>query len=183
MPAGSFRERDTSLHVTLSLTSHADSHVVTNMFTAYFYELAQFDENLIINDHGLPMWAPFGGEGPRTHQECVGFNWWIRDRCELWLVRADGRPAGFTIILRADTNLPEGVDIELMDFYITPKYRRQGVGVQAARAAFDLYHGRWVVYQLERNLAARAFWQQVIGDYTGGAYQNLSEGTEQRFTN
>jgi predicted acetyltransferase len=169
------------LDVTLVRATGADRHIVEHMFVAFFYDLSEYDDNLIINAHGLPMWAPSGGEGPRTYDECVRFNWWIRDRCELWVIRVDGRPAGFTILLRNDSQLPEGVDIELMDFYIAPKFRRKGVGTKAARAAFDLYHGCWLVYQLERNNAARSFWHKVIGAYTGGAYEDLGGGTEQRF--
>lgn len=41
--------------ITLTRTSETDRHVVTNMFTAYFYDMDQHDDNLIINAHGLPM--------------------------------------------------------------------------------------------------------------------------------
>lgn len=171
------------MDITLTRAGDNDRHVVTNMFTAYFYDMSQYDPNLIINQHGLPMWAPSGLPGPRSHEEAVTFNWWIRDRCELYIIRADGWPAGFVIVCADKGVLPEGVDFELMDFYIAPKYRRQGVGRQAARAAFDLHHGTWLVYQLEANLPARRFWQTVIAHYTGGAYENLDGGTQQRFRN
>lgn len=169
--------------IRLTRTTEADRHIVTNMFPAYFYEMSQYDDNLIINDHGLPMWAPFGLPGPRTYDECVRFNWWIRDTCELYVIRVDDRPAGFVIICADRSHLPEGVDLELMDFYIAPKYRRKAIGAQAAAAALNLHQGVWVVYQLERNLPARQFWQRVISAYTGGQYENLDGGTQQRFNN
>lgn len=171
------------MQVTLKRMTDEDRHVVTNMFTAYFYDLSQYDDNLIINAHGLPTWAPSGGPGPRTHEECVVQNWWIRDQAELYIIRANGNPAGFVIILTSPAHLPPGIEYELMDFYIAPKYRRQGVGRAAAQAAFDLYHGKWVVYQLARNVPARRFWQGVVGDYTGGKFENLQGGIEQRFRN
>lgn len=171
------------MEITLTQTTAADRHVVTNMFTAYFYDMAQYDPHLIINEHGLPLWMPAGATGIRTHDECVRFNWWIRDSCEPYIVRVDGGPAGFVIICAEREHLSEDVDFELMDFYITPKYRRQGVGRQAARAAFNLHQGAWAVYQLPANTPARRFWQQVVATYTGGRYENLDNGTQQRFRN
>lgn len=169
------------MQITLTRTTPVDHHVVTNMFVAYFYDMSQYDPQLIINDHGLPMWAPFGLPGPQTHEECVRFNWWIRDQCELYIIRADGRPAGFVIICADGAHVPPGVEFELMDFYIVPKYRRQGVGWSAARAALDLHRGAWVIYQLEANMPARRFWQAAIADYTHDQFENLDGGTQQRF--
>ena len=171
------------MNVTLELATPATEHVVKNMFTAYFYDLSQYDDNLIINEHGLPTWAPSGLPGPRTHEECVALNWWVRDRCDLYIVRAGGNPAGFTIICEDKSHLAPGVDSELMDFYIAPKYRAQGIGRQAARAAFDTRHGAWQVFQLARNTPALRFWHKVIGEYTGGQYESLDGGTEERFRN
>lgn len=171
------------MNVTLTRTSVEDVHVVKNMFVAYFYDMSQYDDNLIINDHGLPMWEPFGLPGPRTLGECVLFNWWIRDHCEHYIIRADGRPSGFVIILADKQYLTAGVDYELMDFYVTPKYRRQGVGWQAARAAFALHQGAWQLFELARNTPALLFWHRLLDDYTGGQYEDLDSNTQQRFRN
>jgi predicted acetyltransferase len=175
------------MEVNLTRARGDERQIVDNMFTAYFYDLSQYDDYLLINAHGLPVWALDGQEpedGPRTHEECRRFNWWVRDTCELYVIRADSRPAGFVIICPAPAeHMPVGIDYELMDFYIAPKYRRRGVGARAARLAFDLHRGAWVVYQLERNLAARTFWQRAVGEYTGGRFENHQAGTEQRFRN
>lgn len=175
------------MEINLTRAGPDEQHVVGNMFTAYFYDLSQYDDHMQINAHGLPVWV-LGDEeradAPRTHEECRRFNWWVRDTCELYVVRADGRPAGFVIICAAPAeHMPAGIDYELMDFYIAPKYRRQGLGRQAARLAFDLHRGAWVLYQLERNAPARAFWQRLVGEYTGGRFENHQGGTEQRFRN
>ncbi len=60
---------------------------------------------------------------------------------------------------------------------------QQGIGRKAALQALELYHGRWVICQLEKNLPARAFWQTVLTEYTRGQYENLDGGTQQRFSN
>ncbi|GAB4202387.1 MAG: hypothetical protein OHK0022_25530 [Roseiflexaceae bacterium] len=175
------------MDVTLVRVGPDEAHVLRHLFVAYFYDMSQYDDQLLINRHGLPVWAPGGVEAeqtPRTHEECARFNWWVRDECEQYLIRADGRLAGFVIIACAPmAHMPAGIDYELMDFYIAPPFRRQGVGRHAAPLAFDLHRGAWVVYQLARNLPARAFWQGAVSAYTGGRYENLDGGTEQRFRN
>jgi predicted acetyltransferase len=169
--------------VALERTTEQTEHIVKNMFVAYFNDTAPYNDECVINAHGLPVADRPGSANPRTYDECVRFNWWIRDRCELYIVRADGTPAGFVIILTDLLHLPPGVDMELMDFYIMPKYRGRDVGRMAARAAFDLHHGCWQVGELARNAPAIRFWHSVINEYTRGQYENLENGTQQRFRN
>jgi predicted acetyltransferase len=175
------------VHVTLTRDPD-DLAIVRNMFTAYFYDMSQYDDGLAINCYGLPTWIASGLPGPRTQEECAAHNWWIRGAAWPHVIRADGNPAGFTIILPHErhggpTYLPPEIDYEVLDFWIAPKYRRQGVGRQAAWLAFDTYRGTWLVIELARNTPARAFWHGVIADYTAGRYDSLEGGTQQRFRN
>jgi len=171
------------MNVLLIPASHQEMQTIRHFFLDYSYAISQYDENLIINEAGLPMWKPFGFPGPQTPEECVSFNWWIRNRCEHYLIRVENTPAGFVMICTQKDLLPPAIDYELLDFSITPKYRRQGIGREAALQALELYRGRWVLYQLEKNLPARAFWQTVLSAYTRGKYTNLDGGTQQRFSN
>jgi predicted acetyltransferase len=140
-----------------------------------------------LNGYGLPCWKPNLGTsdgGPTTLEECAHFNWWVRDRCLHYLIAVDGIPAGFSFVLAdGEPPLPDTVDFELMDFYIAPKYRRQGVGTAAACQLFERHRGRWQVFQLARNTAAISFWHRTIGNYMGGRYESRDKGTEQRFDN
>lgn len=172
------------MKIKLVRTTDQNVSVVKNFFLAYFYDLAQYDDNIVINAHGLPMWEPAGYPGPATPQDAVKFNWWIRDNCELYIITADEQPAGFVIICTDQKYLLPGIEYELLDFYITPKFRRHGIGRVAAKAAFDLHHGTWHVFQLPRNRPARTFWESVIGEYTGDNYEKFGDDkNQQRFAN
>ncbi len=63
------------MDITLSpALSDDDRQAVRNMFVAYFYDLAPYDPNLVINAFGLPCWEPAltqGSPGPRTAAECA----------------------------------------------------------------------------------------------------------------
>lgn len=156
-------------------------HILRNMFTVYFSELSAWDEFVDFNPHGLPVWTAFDLPQPRTHEECADYNWWIRDTCELLLITADSRPAGFAIVNAGPGNLPSDVDFDLLDFFIAHKYRRRGVGREAAHQVFARHQGRWEVAELVGNRSAVAFWNRVIGDFTGGQYLRLDEGARQQF--
>ena len=92
-------------------------------------------------------------------------------------------PAGFGIVCSAPAHLPKNIDFELVDFYVTPKFRRQGCGKLAASKIFDLHQGKWILFQLSRNTQARTFWQHVLDDYTRGQYANSDDALAQTFDN
>lgn len=171
------------MNVSLVPATNATLPVVQNLFVAFFYDLSAYDPNLVINEYGLPTWAPSGLPGPRTIAECAPHNWWIRDRCQAYLIHANNHVAGYAMVLADKQHLPGDVDFELLDFYIAPPFRRQGVGRQAARLVFDAHRGRWQVFELAKNAPALAFWHRLIAEYTAGDFQNKSDGTEQRFNN
>jgi predicted acetyltransferase len=156
------------------------------LFVFYFNEMAAWDPGIVVSEHGMPVWHDFANKPgfvpPRTLAEAAKANWWIRDECAAYLIRCNGTVAGFTFVLSGHSILPADVDHELMDFYVMPKFRRSRVGEQAAKLALDTRRGNWIVYQLEHNRAARAFWQKVIGEYTGGNFTGKGEPT-QKFRN
>jgi predicted acetyltransferase len=175
------------MQVELRLVRTPEQHAIyVQFFLQFFHTLAEFDDQLVMTAHGYPCWKPSLDKGepvPRTLDEFCAFNKWVRDRCDIRLIYADGLPAGFVILCDLVEVLPQDVDHELMDFYIVPKLRGHGVGEAAARLAFETRRGRWVVYQLPRNAPAKAFWARVIGRYTGGRFSNLDDGAQQRFEN
>lgn len=54
----------------------------------------------------------------------------------------------------------------IAEFLVIPKYRRNGVGSQAAKACFSLHEGLWEVKPAYGSESAKAFWQRVITQST-----------------
>ncbi len=50
----------------------------------------------------------------------------------------------------------------MAEFFVMRKYRRGGVGGEAARAVFAMFPGEWQVRQIRRNEAAIKFWRAAI---------------------
>lgn len=65
------------------------------------------------------------------------------------------------------------------EFFIMRRFRRKGIGRSMAFQAFDTFAGYWEVSEVMTNQPAIQFWRQVIGDYTGGKYQETTrKGTD-----
>lgn len=160
-----------------------EQRIVWHFFLAFFYDLSRYDPNIAIVESGLPHYEPSGNPRPRTFDEFIESNFWVRGGCAQHIIRVDGRPAGYAIMCSSFEHIPPEIDYELLDFYIAPKYRGQGIGRQAARLVFDAHRGAWQVFELATNEPAKTFWLRVIDEYTGGRFENLDEGTQQRFMN
>ena len=99
--------------------------------------------------------------------------YWEEDGHHPLLLRVEGKLAGFALILeRSRLTGTRGV-FDMAEFFVMRRYRRQGVGVAAASAAFDRFPGPWEVRQRRENVAATAFWRRVIARYTGGAFHEV----------
>ena len=54
----------------------------------------------------------------------------------------------------------------IAEFMVIPKYRRSGIGSQAAKACFALHHGLWEVKPAYGSESAWLFWQKAIAQMT-----------------
>jgi predicted acetyltransferase len=90
-----------------------------------------------------------------------------------FIIRADGRIAGFTILDERSrlTGDPDVADVA--EFFVLRRYRRQGIGAAAAARAFSLFSRRWEVREKTENRPAIAFWRKAIAGYTGGAFTEV----------
>ncbi|MCM2326956.1 MAG: GNAT family N-acetyltransferase [Lysobacter sp.] len=94
--------------------------------------------------------------------------YWSNPRCRAFVFLVAGKYAGFALV-DDSVSLPEN-EHWMAQFFVIRKYRRQGLGSEAARRVFDVVRGRWEVGQMRKNLPAQAFWRRVIDEYTGGRF-------------
>jgi len=84
-----------------------------------------------------------------------------------WIVEA--QIVGFTIIRHL-----ENVN-DVAEFYIIPSYRKRGAGEAMAQALFEIYPGNWQVKQIDGADGAKSFWRRVIGRFTSGDFEEVTE--------
>jgi len=88
-----------------------------------------------------------------------------------FLIEVDGHLAGFVLVV-ARSRITGTVGVhDMAEFFVLRRYRRQGVGLAAAAAAFARFAGRWEVRQRDENVAATSFWRRAIDHFTAGCFQ------------
>jgi len=121
-------------------------------------------------------YSEFNDDEPNEHG-LFGYryldHYWTEAGRYPFFVRVGGKLAGFVLVRILETG--HSPTYSLAEFFILRKYRRQGIGQQAAHRAFDLLPGVWRVHQESGNLPAQAFWRKVIGHYTGDKFVEVSE--------
>lgn len=132
-----------------------EKEILRNLMEKYDYEFTQYTLE-DVNPLGL-----------------YGYDWldayWTQQGRWAYFLKAGGKLAGFVMV----NNRPEagGTGYNMAEFFVMYKYRRCGLGSWAAKQVFDRYKGSWQLKRHPKNLAAAAFWDKVIGDYTGGSYR------------
>ena len=147
--------------VTLEEASPEAVPVLRRMMQLYLYDLGTIDGWNISADG-------FFGEPEKIER------FWTERGRRSFFIRADGALAGFVLIRDEAAYAGPGTH-EISEFFVLRKFRRQGVGAQAARMAFDLAPGPWELSQLASNVAAQQFWRAVIDRYTRGKFSETDE--------
>ena len=99
---------------------------------------------------------------------------WTERGRRSFLIKADAAIAGFVLIRDEAAYAGRGTH-EISEFFVLRKFRRRGIGEQAARMVFDLAPGPWELSQLASNRGAQEFWRTVIGRYTHGKFADVEE--------
>jgi len=143
----------------VAIASPADRLPVYRMLELYQHDLSD------IWDQDLDVHGEYGYELDR---------FWGRREAWPYVFRVESCLAGFALVDKR-VHIP-GDDFWMDQFFVLKKYRRRGIGAQAARTVLDLHPGHWQVGQMPANTPAQAFWRQFISTYTNGSY------TEERIT-
>jgi len=141
--------------ITLKRATIQDKPVLRNLLELYLHDMSEFDQS-DVDSHG-----------------CFVYNYldhyWTENDRHAYLFLVDERLAGFALVNRHSVS---GEDRwSMAEFFVMRKYRGSGIGRQAAVAVFDLWPGKWIVMQLADHPGSHASWRKVIGDYTGGDFE------------
>lgn len=141
--------------VTLDPIPYESKSVLRNLMSLYLHDYSEFD-GTDVNAHGMFEYKYID-------------HYWTEEGRAAYFIRIDGTIGG--LALTRSWEADDGKPIRsIAEYFIMRKYRRKGVGVEAARILFGMYPGRWLVGQEWCNKSAQAFWLRVIDDYTGGVY-------------
>jgi predicted acetyltransferase len=86
---------------------------------------------------------------------------WTRRGRHHFVILMGQKLAGFALVCDRAHFAGAGVR-EIGEFFVLRKYRRRGVGTDAALTLFGRFPGRWELAELTWNVAARRFWRRLI---------------------
>src|SRR3954464_13541478 len=124
------------MNVEVSDVTYGDKEVLRRLIEFYDYDFSEI-LGWDVNEHGTFGYRYFDQY------------WTDPDRLPLF-IRVDGRLAGFALVAAGEPH-------DMAEFFIMRKYRRTGIGTEAARAIFERFPGPWQVRQEEANVGAIDF--------------------------
>jgi predicted acetyltransferase len=151
-------------NITLERASARAVPTLRRLMQLYLYDLGTMDG-----------WD-IGRDGRFGNARGIERFWTERGR-RAFFIRVGPVLAGFALVRNRATFAGAGIH-EISEFFVLRKYRRRGVGRQAATRLFDMFAGPWEVAELASNVAGQAFWRDVIAGYTGGEFED--RGTRPR---
>lgn len=141
-----------------------EKETIFNLMQFYSYDFSEFID-MDVEDGGLYASYPYLDD------------YWTEPEIRFpYLIKLNGRIAGFALVRKIQTI--EKTFFSMAEFFVMKKYRRLGIGKQAAIALFDLHPGAWEVFQLETNIPAQYFWNKIISEYTRDQYTERVEQGE-----
>jgi predicted acetyltransferase len=120
---------------------YGDKEVLRRLIEFYDYDFSEY-LGWDVNDHGAFGYRYLD-------------HYWIEADRHPFFIDVDGRLAGFSLVCSGRPN-------DMAEFFVMRKYRRAGVGREAARQVFEQFPGTWQVRELEANVGGSSFWRSVI---------------------
>ena len=152
--------------VTLDSAKESEASVLANLLELYVHDLSAVFRHVTLGADGR-----FGYEKlPRYFAD--------PERHLPFLVRVKGRLAGFALATRGSPAVDDPNVWDVAEFFVIRSERRRGVGSAAAALLWNTLPGPWTVRVSEGNVAALAFWRELVAEFSGGAFAELTRPGE-----
>jgi predicted acetyltransferase len=147
--------------VSLDAATPADAVLLSNLLELYIHDLSDVFPAIELGQDG------------RFGYPKLPLYWSERERRFAFLIRCGGRVAGFVLATRGSPAVEDPDVLDVAEFFVLRRYRRSGVGRQAAFLLWKGLPGKWTVRVSEGNRGALAFWRGVVAELTNGAATEL----------
>lgn len=134
-----------------------EKKILGNLLKMYCYEWSQYNK-FDVND-----------QGEYEFEKHIS-DFWDKENHYPFFIKVNGILAGF-VLIDDDFVLHQNYDYAMSEFFIMHKYRRAGVGRYAAKAIFNMFHGKWEIGRHPHNIASVKFWNSIVDEYTDGKYE------------
>ena len=124
---------------------------------------------LYVHDLSVPFGIEIGPDGRFGYPD-LDLYWREPERRFPFLIFERERLAGFILARLGSPESADPLTLDIAEYFVLRRHRREGVGRRAAHALWDRLPGRWTVRVLDRNAGAVTFWRRAVSDYTRGRF-------------
>jgi len=148
--------------VALDVATASDAVLLSNLLELYIHDLSAVFSHVELDANGrfgyarLPLY--FAEPGRRF----------------AFIIRSGGRVAGFALAKRGSPAVSDPDVLDVAEFFVLRRYRRSGIGLQAALLLWNQLPGRWTVRVSEGNPDALDFWRDAVAAFTRGGWTELT---------
>ena len=148
--------------VALDVATASDAILLSNLLELYIHDLSVVFPHVELGADGrfgyarLPLY--FAEPGRRF----------------AFVIRSGGRVAGFVLAKRGSPAVSDPDVLDVAEFFVLRRYRRSGIGRQAASLLWSQLPGRWTVRVSEGNPGALDFWRDAVAIFTRGEWTELT---------
>ena len=154
----------TNQAVTLERASQTDAATLANLLQLYIHDLSTVFPNVELGQDGL------------FRYDHLPLYWSQPDDRFPFLIRSQGQLAGFLLVTRGSPAADDPNVLDVAEFFVARRFRREGVGREAARLLWNALPGKWTVRVSEGNNAALRFWDPVVRSLVSNASVTLLPG-------
>lgn len=153
------------MDVRLDAATMSDAALLSNLLELYIHDLSAAFPSIEMGADGR-----FGYPG-------LPLYWSEPERRFAFLIRFEGRIAGFALAMRGSPVSDDPEVLDVAEFFILRRYRRVGVGRQAAFLLWNSLPGKWIVRVSEGNPGGLRFWAHATAAFThSGATESRHAG-------
>ncbi len=159
------------MHVELKLADEKDARIMKNLFPLYLHDISEFEE-IPVNRFGV-IGCDDDAVLASVRPEAA---WWKNPNYLFpYLVLADGKPAGFSLVY-CGPYLPEelvaqGIEFVIYGFFVLHAYRGTEVAERAAQLSIDNHPGSWEIVTYPESSRNIAFWKKTLNRHTQGQFK------------
>jgi len=148
-----------SVHIEVVAATPEQEPILANLLELYAHDFSEF------RDFDLGTDGRFG-------YGRLSLYWSDPDR-HPFLVKIDGKLAGFAFVKRGSEVSASKTVWDMAEFFVTRRYRRQGLGTQITHELWRRFPGLWEVRVMQSNVPAYHFWARAISMFTGEAIHSV----------
>jgi predicted acetyltransferase len=149
-----------SQEVALDVAAPRDAVLLSNLLELYSYDLSE------------TFALELGSEGRFGYQN-LPLYWSEPERRFPFFIRCGSRVVGFALATRGLSGSGDEA-FDVAEFFVLRRYRRGGIGRQAAFLLWNRFATRWTVRVFEGNPTGRQFWTRVVTEYTSDVFTEIT---------